>query len=188
MARIIAGRFPTFERAEDVAQRLYSHQMDTDDVSIFFVTPPGQHATHSIGGDSYADPAAAASTKSTRWGVMAGAVVGLIVGILVYMVEWPYWLIPIIGLLLGAYFGSLVGALGGMRGQPPAATQPRPLREAGVMLAAHVNDATAPVALQVLRESGAEQIEQTDGIWKNGQWEDFDPTMPPASQKSSAAS
>jgi hypothetical protein len=188
MAHIIAGRFPTFERAEDVAQRLYSHQINTDDVSIFFVTPPGQHATYSIGGDSYADPAAEPSRKSTRWGVVAGALVGLIVGILVYMVVWSYWLVPIIGLLLGAYFGSLTGALGGMRGQPPAATEPRPLREAGVMLAAHVDEATAPVAVQVLQESGAEQIEQADGTWKNGQWEDFDPTMPPSSQKSSAAS
>lgn len=188
MAQIIAARFPTFERAEDVAQRLYSNRINTDDVSIFFVTPPGQHATNPSGGDTYADPAAALSGATARWGIMAGAIVGLMVGLVVYMVGWRYWLVPVIGLLLGAYLGSLTGALGGMRGRPPAAKEPRPLREAGVMLAAHVDAATAPVAAQVLRESGAEQIEQADGTWNNGQWEDFDPRIPPASDKVLAAS
>ncbi len=67
MSLIVAGRFPTFERADEVAQRLYSHHVKQEDVSVFFVTPPGQHAQYVIGGDHFADAAAKPGGKGARW-------------------------------------------------------------------------------------------------------------------------
>lgn len=182
MSLIVAGRFPTFERADDVAQRLYSHHVKQEDVSVFFVTPPGQHAQYAIGGDHFSDTAAKPGGKGARWGIVGGAVIGLIIGILIYLAGWRYWLIPIVAAAVGAYVGSFAGALGKMEPQPQSQSpdeEPRPLREAGVMLATHVPESNVALVTQLLREGGAEAVEQADGTWKDGQWIDFDPSMPP---------
>ncbi|MGB7480669.1 MAG: hypothetical protein WA924_10090 [Burkholderiaceae bacterium] len=179
MSLIVAGRFPTFERADRVAQRLYSHQIRKEDVSVFFVTPPGQHAQYPIGGDHYADAAAATSGKGARWGVVAGAVVGLIAGLLAYWAGWRYWLVPLVGAALGAYVGSFSGALGKLEPRSQDGDQPRPLRESGVMLATHVPDTSVDLVTQLMREGGAQGVERADGTWKDGQWTDFDPTALP---------
>jgi hypothetical protein len=35
------------------------------------------------------------------------------------------------------------------------------------------------VALRVLRERGAANIERADGLWQDGDWADFDPNAEP---------
>ena len=44
-----------------------------------------------------------------------------------------------------------------------------------VMLAACVNNGLGSVVIDVLRESGASQLERAQGTWECGQWTDFDP-------------
>ena len=72
MAMIVAGRFTTFDEAEGGARHLYERAFGSDDVSIFFLNPAGQHARFPIGGDVYADTAA----KPGGRGAMIGAIRG----------------------------------------------------------------------------------------------------------------
>ena len=51
MSLIVAGRFQTFDKAEQAASRLFSRGVLEDDVSLFYVNPPGQHAIFPTGGD-----------------------------------------------------------------------------------------------------------------------------------------
>ena len=44
-----------------------------------------------------------------------------------------------------------------------------------VMLAACVNSGLGSVVIDVLRETGASQLERAQGTWECGQWTDFDP-------------
>ncbi|SOZ08858.1 hypothetical protein [Cupriavidus taiwanensis] len=44
-----------------------------------------------------------------------------------------------------------------------------------VMLAACVNNGLGSVVIDVLRETGASQLERAQGTWECGQWTDFDP-------------
>ena len=76
MDTIIAGRFSTLEQAERCAQQLRGHAMHRDDVKVFFLNPPGQHALFWLGGDVYADSAARPGGLGALEGVAIGAVVG----------------------------------------------------------------------------------------------------------------
>ena len=131
-----------------------------------------------IGGDEFADAAAQPAAEGVRRGMAVGAILGLLVGGLVYFAGWRYWLIPVVAALVGAYAGSLTGALGRMQPAPQQGGRRR-LREAGVMLATRVDASRAPLAARLLGEGGAEDIEQSDGIWRDGQWQDFDPVTAP---------
>jgi hypothetical protein len=37
-------------------------------------------------------------------------------------------------------------------------------------------------ALEVLQTSGAKDIETAEGLWRDGQWVDFDPVAPPGAE------
>jgi len=58
----------------------------------------------------------------------------------------------------------------------PYIETPAEIRHPGVMVAVHAPEpAQRTVALEVLRSSGAQDIETADGIWRSGKWVDFDP-------------
>ncbi|VVE61972.1 hypothetical protein PCA31118_00856 [Pandoraea captiosa] len=178
MATIVAGRFDTFEQAGDVARRLYARRFGTDDVSIFFLNPAGQHARFPIGGDMHADPGARPGGFGAVLGLAAGLVVGGVIGVTIYRFGMPWWPIPVIAALVGGYGGALAGALSRMRSRR-AQTQAYDARDAGVIVAAHVTAQTADSAMTVLRSAGANDIQQTEGVWENGEWRDFSPLAPP---------
>lgn len=53
-------------------------------------------------------------------------------------------------------------------------------RPAGVMVAVHAAAADREAeAIRVRHERGADNIEQADGVWENGEWTDFDPVSAP---------
>ena len=54
-----------------------------------------------------------------------------------------------------------------------------PVRHAGVLLAAHVDDANTALVATELRRGGARDVERAEGQWRDGRWEDFDPLAPP---------
>ncbi|WP_236105720.1 hypothetical protein [Pandoraea fibrosis] len=174
MAMIVAGRFMTFDQANLVASRLYDRSFRPSDVSVFFLNPTGQHARYPIGGDVNADAAARPAGKGAAQGVIAGGAFGLALGALLFVV-WRFWLVPVVGLMGGAYLGAFIGALRRMRGRQHVSASQAGRRDAGVMLATHVSESTAEAAIAVLRDAGAAEIEQATGVWENGEWRDFDP-------------
>jgi hypothetical protein len=181
MSLIVAARFTTFAEAEIAAQALFDNGFDDANVSIFFVNPPGMHHSLPAGGDEYADRAARSSHAAVIAGAGAGAVVGIAIGAgLVAALD----LQPVVAAIaggIGAYGGSLIGALNGMRSTPQrrdrgAAMDTRP---SGVLLAVHVELGTEIFASNLLKNHGGKDVERASGRWRDGKWTDFDPVVPP---------
>lgn len=190
MSTIIAGRFDTFDRAETAAARLRAKGLDNKDLNLFYVNPAGQHATFPIGGDQAVDPAARHTGKGAGRGLLIGAVAGAAVGVCIAaamragftdpLPAWVYVLVLAIATGLGAYGGSLMGALSMTNaGRRDPRTGEVRMRHAGVLLAAHVSPANSALVANELRQGGAEDVERAEGQWRDGRWEDFDPLAAP---------
>ena len=177
MSSIIAGRFQTFGQAEGAVQALIDANINSDDLSVFYVNPPGQHDATPIGGDHInADPGAGEITNDAVSGAAAGGAIGLAVGLAMAA--------PVVGAAVavaavgvGAYTGSFAWGLSGAG----ASDHPTPAsRRAGVLLAVRSDDDKATQrASVVLSAQGAEDLEMADGTWHEGKWIDFDPVTPP---------
>jgi hypothetical protein len=76
MANIVAGRFEQQTDADAAIAELMRLGFARDQVTSFFVNPPGEHAKFLIGGDREASPGA----ESAGTGAVAGAAVGGAVG------------------------------------------------------------------------------------------------------------
>jgi hypothetical protein len=193
MTSIIAGRFEQQTLADQAVEALKRDGFGEDDISVFFVNPPGQHGTFPIGGDRDVSPGAAQAHSGAVKGAAIGTAVGLGVGLAAAPLAGPA--AAIVGASAGAYAGSLAGALKETDEEParnkvdvqaePVAPQPvveliKPVRSAGMMVAVRAPDfAKRVVAVDVLRAAGAQDIERADGTWQDGQWVDFDPLKPP---------
>jgi len=173
MDTIIAGRFSTLEQAQHCAEQLRGHVMHRDDVKVFFLNPPGQHALFWLGGDAYADSAARPGGQSALAGVAIGAIAGLAGAALLHVGGFhsPHaWVgVP----LVGGYVGALCGALGKMRGDAPEGRGALQQCENGVVLAAHVTRRTRVFAERTMLAAGALSVERTEGAWRHGAWTDF---------------
>ena len=114
MEQIIAGRFDTFSEA-NAAALLLNEYIDADDICIFYNSPPGQHGVLPTGGDENADPEA---EQAHNYALATGATVGVVAGA-VGMFGGPIVALTAAG--IGAYTGSLFGAMGGMshKGESP---------------------------------------------------------------------
>ncbi|WP_420991890.1 hypothetical protein ACKI2N_026995 [Cupriavidus sp. 30B13] len=181
MSLIIAGRYDTYPVAEQAAARLFARGFAEDDVTLFFVNPPGQHARYPIGGDRGADPGARRSGLGAGRGIVIGAVAGAIAGVGILAAFGAAPLLLMLATGVGAYLGSLVGALALARqdaGRKPD-TGEKAVRDAGVLLAVHVQPDTGAQAADILRATGARDVERARGRWNNGRWADFDPLAPP---------
>lgn len=176
METIIAGRFDTWEKAEETTQALLNAKaVGKEDICTFYVGPPGHHASYPIGGDQHTDPdAGEAHNKSIVGGAVGAGLAGLAT-----LPAGPA--AAATGAVVGAYAGSLVGSLQGMHEKDDHPHQAKTMRSAGVMLATKINAATAAEAavVHILRQQGAQDIEKTEGEWRNGEWADFDPVAPP---------
>jgi hypothetical protein len=181
MSLIVAGRFTTFPAAENAASRLFSSGFVEEDVTLFFVNPRGQHARYPIGGDMRVDPAAERASKGAGKGGAIGAVLGAVVGVGLFKLMAAPLLVLVIAAGVGAYVGSLIGAMTHMRGGGRVAPERvhHESRDAGVLVAVHVAPETQQQAAHVLRESGGLEIERATGRWQQGRWSDFDPTQTP---------
>jgi hypothetical protein len=174
MERIIAGRFETKGNA-DAAASLMAAYVDTADICIFHNSPPGQHdASDGIGGaDEGEDPGAEGAGKTAAGGALAGGMTAGAIG----AIGGP--VVALGAAAVGAYVGSLVGAVNGMdtEGSGALVEERRP---GGVMLSVRIaNPANEPRVIAALRAEGAADIEHAEGIWINGDWSDFDPLAAP---------
>jgi len=79
---------------------------------------------------------------------------------------------------VGAYTGSLVGAMAGLGAHDDKPHQEE--RRAGIMLSVRIADpANEKRVIATLRAEGAADIEMADGEWRDGGWSDFDPVAVP---------
>ncbi len=194
MTPIIAGRFEQDSQAQAAVAALRRGGFGAEDVTVFFVNPPGQHASYPIGGDRDASPGAKHAQSGALKGVAVGNAVGVGVGLAASPLLGPAAILA--GAGAGAYAGSLVGALGNLEEKPAAAkpdqhvvesvatagalTDAAAVRSGGILVAVRAVEFAKRVgAVNVLRAEGAHDIERADGTWQAGQWIDFDPLKPP---------
>ncbi|MCY7388553.1 MAG: hypothetical protein LH481_10895 [Burkholderiales bacterium] len=176
MDQIIAGRFETKAKA-DAAAAVIVRYVDRTDICIFHNNPPGQHgapreetpipAPVESDNPGLEEEQESAVGTALAAGLAAGAI-GLAGG-------------PVVALAaagVGAYTGSLIGAMGGM-GDTQSIQLPR-LRPAGVILAVRVaRPESEKHVIDDLRNTGAKDIERAQGKWQDGDWVDFNPVQEP---------
>jgi hypothetical protein len=84
------------------------------------------------------------------------------------------------GLGIGAYTGSLMGALSQTRdGDERAATREHPVEQpGGPRIAVNVErPGTEPVAVDLLERHGATEVSRAEGEWRDRTWRDYDPRV-----------
>jgi hypothetical protein len=183
MTDIVAGRFQQQGAAQAAMEQLLQHGFRRDDVSSFFVNPPGQHARFPIGGDRNVSPGARGAGWAAAGGAVLGAVLGFVFG---SAASHVFGLVATIaGTVAGAYLGMLAGALARLQDKrPPRRGEPdesAEVRRGGILVAAHTPTSTShDEAVRTLQSSGAIEVEAAQGEWRDGRWVDFDPTLPPA--------
>lgn len=189
MALIVAARFDTFEDAERAAASLMSEGVTGDDLHTFFVNPAGWHDRFPLGGDRAADPNSKGAPATAAAGAaivgLAGAVLGGVIGWL-----FTHSTLPVVGgVAVGAYIGSLAGAMYSLgrprrRGRFEAArAKATEGRRAGVLLAVHTTPEHQSEIAALLRNAGGKEVERAHGRWNQGRWEDFDPLRSPHPQQ-----
>jgi hypothetical protein len=181
MTDIVAGRFKEQTDAQAAIARLLRHGFRDNDVSSFFVNPPGQHARFPVGGDRNVSPGARGAALTALAGAIIGGVLGFVFGMAALHVYGVASAIA--GTVVGAYLGVLAGALARLQDRPAArrsGNDATEVRQGGIMVAAHTPTPTSrDEAVRTLQSSGALDVEATQGDWHDGTWTDFDPTAPP---------
>ena len=174
MTQIVAGVFDDEQSATTVARELRHAGFEAADLDQFALNPPGRHNRLPLGGDEDADAKAEGGDRGAAKGAMIGTAVGAVAGLAATPLVGPIAIAG--GAAAGAYAGSLAGAVDKMGDDTPAPT-PRP---AGIMVAVHADsEEDEEIAIDLLREGGAQMIERAEGSWRNGKWTDFDPVQPP---------
>jgi hypothetical protein len=181
MATIIAGRFEQQLEAQHMTEELLRAGFAREHIAAFYLNPAGQHATYRLGGDH--DKSVGAKTSGR--GIVAGVAAGAAAGVAATPILGP--LGPVAGGLLGAYLGGLVGGLVQMKEQGDTGEHEEdpenalPVRHAGVYVAIAVDDDDGQKrAAEVLAALGASDVECAEGSIVNGDWIDFDPSVPPS--------
>lgn len=180
MSIIIAGHFQTQDEADAASSALAQAGFNQGRVSTFYLSQAGQHDMTPIGGDNQLSPGAKETPSGVIQGGATGGAVGAVVGAATSPVTGP--LGPIVGGLVGAHVGSLFSFTkmkdageGEQGGRAPVEQ-----RMAGMLVAVAFDDAgDESRAADVLRRLGAVQIERARGNIANGDWADFDPSIPP---------
>lgn len=184
MANIIAGNFENNARATEAVEELVHSGLPAGDVCVFFLNPPGQHATYPVGGDREESPGARESDAGALKGAVAGGAVGLAAGTAAAVATAALGPIAALAALgVGAYTGSLVGALSntgkGPEREAGKSAKPEP-RHAGMLVAVRLNERISEDdVIEVLRRYGARDIERAQGTWRDGKWQDFNPLSSP---------
>jgi len=180
MTDIVAGRFEQQTEAQAAIEKLLRRGFQRDDVSSFFVNPPGQHGRFPVGGDRNVSPGARGAGLGAMAGGAVGGVSGLGVGIVLSHALGV--VAVIVGVVAGAYLGVLAGALARLqdRRQLRRGKGTTEVRPAGIIVAAHTpTPSRRNEAVRALQSSGAVEVEAAKGDWHDGRWADFDPTTPP---------
>lgn len=190
MSNIIAGRFKEQDQVTRAIEAMVDAGFPQDGISSFYLNPPGQHNLYSIGGDRDESPGAHETSTGAVTGAATGGAVGAGVGLIGAPVFGPVG--PAVGALVGAHVGGLIGSLSQMKekGEQEKGTpddvqndsddNTMRQRKSGLMLAVSADgDQAHQSAVALLKQLGADDIEQSEGTIINGDWQDFDPLQPP---------
>jgi hypothetical protein len=187
MNTIIAGRFDETADAEQAMGALEAAGFQRENLSTFFVNPPGQHDLSGTTQDPLASAGAHHAGAGAMAGVAAGSGVGAAIGLATLPVLGPA---ALVGVAIGAYVGSLTGALDQL-GNPEQSTgasvtgersavEALP-RKSGMLVAiGAANSLEEASAIGVLRAHGAADVERARGSITQSQWTDFNPLTSPA--------
>ncbi|MGJ9418820.1 hypothetical protein ACHAC9_13780 [Massilia sp. CMS3.1] len=180
MSIIIAGHFQTQDEADAASSALAEAGFTGERVSTFYLSQAGQHDMTPIGGDNIVSPGAKETPAGVIKGAATGGALGAVVGAATIPVTGP--LGPIVGGLVGAHVGSLFSftkmkeAGEGEEGGRAPVEQ----RKAGMLVAVAFDEAgDESRAVDVMRRLGAVQIERARGNIVEGDWADFDASVPP---------
>lgn len=182
MSRLVTGRFSDIEQVRRAIDALEAAGFERHQFGVFYVAPPGQHDMLPIGGDAVTD----AGTSESGPGAVAGAAVGGGAGIALGAAAAIAF--PVAGLAalftgagLGAYVGSFVGAMSQTRHVSPSdSTTDAPAEHlGGVRIAVNVDDMDEAAATRALEASGANEVAPAQGVFRQGEWKDYDPRTPP---------
>ena len=181
MAKIIAARFETQPEADRALEALRSAGYTGQNVTSFYLNPPGQHSEYPIGGDAHHDEGTKRSGTASAAGAAVGGLTGLAIGAAAVATGGAAAVAAVAGAGVGAYVGSLAGGLSGAEaGDKSKATTEEPVeRKAGIIVAALADAADAQDAIvKALRTARPQSIERADGEWRDGDWVDFDARRP----------
>jgi hypothetical protein len=177
MATIIAGGFDVYSKTQAALQRLREAGIADVDLCEFRVNPAGEHDQTPIGGDRHESPGAKHAEKGAGKGAAIGAAIGTAAGVVATPLLGPAGIVA--GAGVGGYTGSLVGSLGEVSDE----TQPdsEDVRPAEAMVAVNVDGGSVPAdeIVRIFEECGARQVERAEGLWADGEWQDFDPVSAP---------
>ncbi|MFL6716428.1 MAG: hypothetical protein ACJ8G3_08715 [Burkholderiaceae bacterium] len=177
MTTIIAGRFELQDDAQRAAAELARAGFPAERISVFYVSPAGQHDQTAIGGDRDQSPGAEGTGKGNAAGIAAGGAIGAAVGAVTAPLTGPIGAIT--GAFVGGHMGQLVGAMGATKDDGGDVGENRiPVRQAGMLVAVEASGAQDR-AVDALRAVGAADLEIGEGNIVAGDWQDFDPVAPP---------
>lgn len=183
MTPLIVGRFDDIEQVKGLLDALPRAGFGPREFGLFYVAPPGQHALYPIGGDAHADEGAKDAGKTAVTGAAVGGVAGLAAGALAgAALPFGALLVALASSGVGAYIGSFIGALSGTEaGDPAQATPEQPVEQPGGPRVAICSErpGTEDTAIALLRRFGAQDVGRAMGEWRQGEWKDFDPRIPP---------
>ena len=177
MTTIIAGGFDVYSKTQAALQRLREAGVAEDNLCEFRINPAGEHDQTPIGGDRHKSPGAKEAEDGATKGAAIGAALGVAAGIAATPIIGPAGIVAAAG--AGGYTGSLVGAMGEVSSE--AQPDEEDVRPAEAMVAVNVDAGTvsSEEIVRIFEESGAQQVEQAQGTWANGEWADFDPVSRP---------
>lgn len=180
MSTIIAGHFQLQDEVERARRALVDAGFQSERISGFYLSQPGQHDMTPIGGDHQQSPGARETPEGTAKGAAGGGAIGVAAGAATVPVTGP--LGPVVGGLVGAYVGSLF-SFSKMKeaGEPEEGGRaPVENRPAGMLVAVAFDDpGMEGRAVDLLRRLGAHHIERARGNIVDGDWADFDPASVP---------
>ncbi|MFZ6768076.1 hypothetical protein ACO0LM_13530 [Undibacterium sp. Di26W] len=181
MAHIIAGRLQLQDQVQQAIHQLVAIGFSENEISSFYLNPPGQHDMYKLGGDRDESPGSTEAGTGAVGGATAGGAIGAAVGAIGIPVAGP--VSAALGALVGAHVGSLIGGLSQMKEKGEVeddAENAAAVRHSGMMVAVSVSGPErADEVVAVLRGLGADQIETGEGTITAGNWHDFDPLQPP---------
>lgn len=184
MTNIVAAQFDDFNVVDAALSSLSDGGFGPTSVDTYFLNAAGQHARYPIGGDQDVDPEAHGAER----GALAGAALGGAAGAALGLVAAPLAGAAAAAgaIAAGVYAGSLAGAVHSL-GKGHGALHPAVNRPAGVVVAVHApTPSEQERAVSIFRRYRAHAIEEAEGVWKDGTWEDFDPISIPHWKKAPA--
>ena len=181
MSTVISGNFLRADDVQGVLTMLLGEGFSSGEIASFPFAAAAEAPEPVAAADGPVDPMATPEVEAPGHdpaigGALSGAAVGSAVGVAVGLVSLPLLgpAAAVAGVGAGAYVGSLVGALSRL-GDPEHPDERDRQRQAGTLIAVQANEpGRLATAVRILRDSGASDLESTEGRIVDGRWVDFD--------------